>query len=324
MVMNKRELLNWFLSPSFDRYNMSPYDTMNVARMICNEQPNQKVSSGGIKYINLSEFNTNVYKKSNFLNPVVEVYKILNNETPRYIKHFLLHGSLADLKYVEGWSDLDTFVVVDDEVFNDPNDLFNFRILFSRLNHGFIIVLESDLENYSNSLLPVEVIKTATNLYGPSKICIRKSNTHIDWVRKFQETKDLFVVFDSSGIFKHHAYMGEYLTKDMIDRNEGMYQFKYLIGMSVLFPSMYYTAIGNPVYKADSFEPFFEEFPDSFPIISCISKIRKDWCIMEEYPYIPNRIPEWFKNRLPTNYVSQIIQVLDDIINEIKNKKELK
>lgn len=329
--MNLRSLLSWFLSPSFDCYNMSQHDIVNVAHMICNgaTKQDETLSRNDCEYIRVPSLNMGSYTGSEFLQPVAELKSLLDDASPEYVKHFLLHGSLADLAYIRGWSDLDTWVVVDDKVFENAESLVGLRSLFSKLNklllkvdsiahHGFIIVLESDLDHYSDSLLPIEVIRTARNLYGSSEVRICRSNVPIDWVEKFQSVKDTFVEFDSSGVFVHHPYKGEYLTKDMIKRRDGMYQLKYLIGTAMMFPSMYYAAMGKPIYKAKSFEPFLRKFPTSSLIIRCISMIRTDWGKIEQYPYTPNRIPDWLIDRLSPDYVLQIIQLLDDIITDIK------
>lgn len=328
--MSKRDLLNWFLSPTFDRYNMSEYDIENVARMICNNPVEQGMFGGfgEFHHIYVCDPSAELYKESEFLKPVVEIYNILKIISPKYINHFLVHGSLADFNYIKGWSDLDTWVVIDDKIFNSIWELIKLKKLFSKLNklllkidpiahHGFIFVLESDLNNYSDALLPIDVIQSAINLYGPSEISICKCNIQTNWVKKFQDIKETFVNFELSGVFKHHPYKGKYLTKEMINKNEGMYQFKYLIGTPMILPSMYYTAIGNPVYKADSFVPFLQTFPEA-SIIKCVSQIRYSWESMEKYPYVPNNIPVWLLNMLPPDYVLQIIQLLDDILKSIK------
>ena len=330
--MNPRSLINWFMSPSFDYYNMSQHDIRNVASMICNEwlrqKPKRFFNSNDYIYINSNKIDPQAYEKSNFLRPVFEILDTLSKDNSTFIEHFLLHGSLADLKYIKGLSDLDTWVVVSDRVFESARCLIELKDLFFRLNmyllridsiahHGFIIVLRSDLDDYNNSLMPVEVIREARSLYGSSDIYIRKSNATFDWVKKFQEIKNTFIEFNTSGVFKHHPYKGEYLTKDMIKQHNGMYQLKYLIGLATYLPSAYYTAIGKSVYKSKSFEPFSKTFLNSL-IVNIISEIRTNWEKMEQYPYTPNKIPSWLIDMLPHNYVEMIIQLLDDIIKDIQ------
>lgn len=329
--MNVRSLLNWFLSPAFDSYAMSQHDIENVARMICNEGMRQEVtiSCRDYEHICAPKLDIMIYNNSDFLRPVSEICNVLRDESSKHIVHFLLHGSLADLKYIKGWSDLDTWVVIDNMVFSNPLELMKLRNLFSKLNksllkidsiahHGFIIVLESDLEDYKDSLMPIEVIKTAFNLYGKSDIYIRKSDATVDWVSKFLGIKNTLVEFESSGVFRHHPYKGVYLTKNMVKADCGMYQLKYLIGLVISLPSLYYTAIGSPCYKEKAFEPFLKAFPGSSSIVECFSAIRTEWGELEHYPYTPNHIPRWLANRLPSDYVPRAIQLLDDILNKVR------
>lgn len=327
--MNARGMLNWFLSPSFDRYNMSDYDAMNIARMICGLKPERHNSvSGSYEHIKVPGINIRQYTDSDFLRPVAEVHNILHNESPPFINHFLLHGSLADLNYVKGWSDLDTWVVIDDSVFDDASSLLNIRKLFSMLNkslikvdsiahHGYIIVLASDLDDYSDCLLPVEVLRRSYSLYGVSDVYLHKSTIQSNWISKFQDISNTLIKFRSDGIFEHHTYLGEYLTSDMFNKGEGMYQLKYLIGLILSFPVMYYSSLGQPLYKADSFGPFIKTFPGAENLMNSLSRIRARWGDVEPYPYVPNRIPGWLKNDLLPDYITQSIKLLESMILQI-------
>jgi len=333
--MNPRGMLNWFLSPSFDKYNMSEYDMSNVAKMICSlKHDDGKQNNSTYNHIAVSDPDIELFKKTRFLEPIAKISEILNQEASPHIKHFLLHGSLADLKYIQGWSDLDTWVIIDDIVFSNPDSLVGLRHLFCRLNallleidsiahHGYIIMLKSDLDNYIDSFLPVEVLHRAISLYGKNDVYIRKSDTKSDWISKVEDIKDLFINFSLTGEFRHHPYMGEYLTETMISRREGMYQLKYLIGLTLSIPVIYYSAIGSPIYKADSFALFFNDFPASEPLLKCFSDIRTMWGSMEHYPYSPNQIPDWLMGCLPSDYVSQIIRLVSDILDACRaNNRE--
>lgn len=327
--MNPRSMLNWFISPSFDNYNMSEYDTINVAKMICGLKRDERpLPTGDYESIYVPKIDIGLYRGSDFLEPVAEVSDILDSEMPSCIKHFLLHGSLVDFKYIKGWSDLDSWVVIDDSVFDNADALVKLRKLFHRLNkhllridsiahHGFIAILESDLGNYTDSFLPIEVLSTARSLYGKSDITIQKSGIRSDWTKRLGDIKDIFVDFNATGVFKHHPYENKYLTENMIECGEGMYQLKYLIGLVLSFPILYYSALGSPVYKADSFDTFLDDFPTAVPLINGFSNIRSSWEKMEQYPYTPNHIPGWLVDSLPSNYVSRAIELLDDMIIQV-------
>ena len=322
--MNIRNILNWFLSPSFGYYNMAEYDRKNIATMICNEYT-EPVKSINNNYKEIQIKNIDITKYTDYLKPVAEIYNILNKEQPKYIDHFVLHGSLADFKYVRGWSDLDTWVVIKDDILKNVDLLMTTQDLFFRLNklllqidpiahHGYIILLQSDLDYYS--FLPIEVLQASRNLYGPNNIKIN-INYNINWYDKINNIKNIFTDFQLTGIFKHHPYKGEYLTKDMVQQNEGMYQLKYLIGLVMSFPILYYSAINKPVYKAVSFDLFDKEFSNT-KLIDIFSEIRMQWGNIEKHPYTPNNIPSWLKKKLPLDYIEQTIRLLDEIINKIR------
>jgi hypothetical protein len=100
-----------------------------------------------------------------------------------------------------------------------------------------------------------------------------------------------------------------------------MYQLKYLIGLVLSLPSIYYTSVGCSVYKAESFEPFRAKFSDSAFIIDCFSEIRLRWGREEPFPYTPNKIPDWVTQSLPPDYVLKVVKLLDDMITDYLSRK---
>ena len=331
-----RSLTNWFFSPTFDRYMMSDHDLSNVADLILtkyksnNDQP--LIKSKKIIELNVPFVKKEIYKESKFLHPISNLIEFLSNEKNLYIKHFLIHGSLRDMEYVPGWSDLDTWVIVSDQVFHKKNRLLELKKIFIELNkfllevdpiahHGFILLLESDLTNYDESILPIQVLKRAGSLIQNDVIKINISENSLKKSRRFTDMKILFDMFNKTGEFHHHPYMGRYLTKDSLFNNEGMYQLKYLISLVMSVPVLYFTEIGKPVYKSESFESFSRIFPDYVDIINIFSEIRKCWGNHENHPYIPNKIPEWLTKKIPENFIEQIILLLTMIEKDLNEQK---
>ena len=99
---------------------------------------------------------------------------------------------------------------------------------------------------------------------------------------------------------------------------QGMYQLKYLISLVVSIPSIYYTILGKPVYKRDSFSPFYKEFKSSSQILFIFSEIRSMWEVEEDYPYIPNQIPQWVINKLPEDFIAKITNLIKDVNERFK------
>lgn len=332
-----RSLLNWFLSPNFDRYKMSDYDLCYVVDLIITKCKN-KINNNKYKKtkqsieLNIPFIKKETYKECKFLHPIFKITEFLSKEKNPYIKHLLIHGSLKDMKYIPGWSDLDTWVVISDEILQRKDQLLELKKIFYKLNkfllevdpiahHGFIFLLESDLNNYDESILPIPVLKRAASLIQDDVIKINLSEDSSKKSQRFSDMKILFDNFNKTGEFHHHPYMGKYLTKEDLFNNEGMYQLKYLISLVMSFPILYFTEIGKPVYKSESFELFSSIFSKYDDIVYIFSDIRMCWGSNETHPYVPNKIPEWVTNKIPKNFIEQIILLLIKIEEDLKRKK---
>jgi len=319
---------------------MSDYDVENIADLLLTEYKYNKKNNGKLLN-NLTEevelaiplVKKENYSAHDYLNPIIDIMELLTKEKNPYIKHALIHGSLQDMMYIPGWSDLDTWIVISDDIFQDKNKLLELRQIFTKLNkfllnidpiahHGFILLLESDLANYDESIMPVAVLKKAKSLIGDDVVKIYKSIVPKEKSSRFPEMKILFENFNTTGEFNHHPYMGKNLTKDDFMNNEGMYQLKYLISLIMSVPILYFTEIGTPVYKSDSFELFSRSFSKYDNIIYVFSDIRKSWEDNENHPYVPNKIPKWVIKMIPKDFIQQIILLITKIEEDLSYKKK--
>jgi hypothetical protein len=333
-----RSLINWFFSPNFDRYMMSDHDVSNLADLIISKYNLNVKNDLGIYSKSNKNIELNIplvkkenYKEHKFLNPVIDIIDLLSKERSPYIKHALIHGSLEDMKYISGWSDLDTWVVISDDIFHNKNQLLGLKKMFTNLNkflleidpishHGFILLLESDLANYDQSIMPLAVLEKAGSLIESDIINIKIDSKPKKRPNRFVDMKILFEEFNKTGEFQHHPYMGKYLTKDDLNNNEGMYQLKYLVSLIMSVPILYFTEIGKPIYKAESYELFSRSFSKYDDIIYIFSDIRNCWGYYEDYPYAPNKIPEWVTQKIPKDFVEQIILLLTKIEEDLSEK----
>lgn len=133
--------------------------------------------------ISLKIYTKKDYQKGDkiYLKPIDEIHKFLKYEKlNKYFKYFLIHGSLADKKYIKGWSDVDTFVVIKDSILKSNKQLLHLKKKIKLLykfffqicplqHHGLIIFTESDLENYSNNYLPYKALSNNINLLDKKK-----------------------------------------------------------------------------------------------------------------------------------------------------------
>jgi len=330
VIVNIRKLINWFFSQNFDRYKMSDYDARNVARMIMNVYNNTYTESHlenrvGDKYeLAVASINEEDYFEHRCLEPVVEIASLLKKE--KAVEHALVHGSLQDMSYVPGWSDLDTLVVVSEDIFRDEDRIIELKKEISKVNnlmlqvdsishHGLIMLLESDLFNYDESIMPLPVLERAQSLVGSDVVSIWKPAISNNKASNFSDMRALFENFSKTGVFAHHPYFGEYLTMHGLKNNTGMYQLKYMISLVLSMPHLYFSKLGRPVYKADSFKLFAELFDGYNNIIHIFSDIRRLWGSRENYPYIPNKIPGWIVDMIPEDFIDQII-LLTIVVDE--------
>ena len=52
-------------------------------------------------------------------------------------KYFCIHGSLASDDYINRWSDFDTFVVLNENLFNDIRSIIKLRYILKIFIQGF-------------------------------------------------------------------------------------------------------------------------------------------------------------------------------------------
>ena len=294
------------------------------------------------KSIKLYPFNKITLKKKdfNFLKPIFNMYKFMKiHKFKDYFKYFLIHGSFADNTYIKGWSDIDTFVVIKDNVLNSPlkmsklrmkvKNLYNFFFKICPLqHHGLIIFSENDLTNYSNNYLPYQALNNNINLLDHKKRLILKCLDD-DNFTLFNDLKERLKLLENAkkiGIYKHHPYKGRYLRFPLKKNRKEMYQLFCHLGYMNTLPAYYFSCTGKSMNKKNSFSRFEKNFKNKkvIRLIKKSEKIRFLWG-MKNYNKINNfYIPEWVISSLGKNYLSECIQVFKSIIKEIEIYNEKK
>ncbi len=327
-----KDMINWFISPSFIDTNMVEYDIKNIAKLIHNNKLENKFIKPAREIrrnIEIERYNGEDYP--NYIeNSIKNITNILmNDDSAKYIESVNIHGSIASKDFIQGWSDLDTWIIIDEEKLENPECLLMIQKLFSRLNtyllkidtvshHGFQVYPKGLLSQYLHYLLPVEVINSGLNIYGQRsfqintvyfqpELNIRRYNNNIISMIEY------FNIFKDYGIFKHHPYKGEYLDSNLFASNQGMYQLKYIISYMVNMPMFYLNVHGYMHTKPESIHLICTLFPKEADILKIFSAIRARWEHEEHPSYTPNTIPSWVKEMLPKDYISKIIKLLETL-----------
>ena len=113
---------------------------------------------------------------------------------------------------------------------------------------------------------------------------------------------------------KHHAYNDVYLQSHYRNAENGLFQFKYLLGIGAIAPCYYRDAIGNSAYKKDAIEqvaPLLSEPARAF--LESTTHIRNQWPKRQEFPYKGNRIPDWFKEFVEPDYIVNLSSLLTEL-----------
>ena len=288
--------------------------------------------------INLTTYKKKITRNSDYLKPLddLQIY-LKKNKLKNYFKFFLIHGSMADKKYIQGWSDVDTFVVIKNSVlrsrkkilFLKKKILYLYKFFFKICplqHHGLIIFSEHDLINYSNNFLPIAAIKKNINLLdNKKKLKIRV----FPEINKFlygdiKDRFELLKIAKKSGKYKHHPLNGKYLRFPLKENRREMYQLFCHLGYMNTLPAYYLSCIGKSVNKSDSFNLFNKKFKNKKikQLMLKSEKVRFMWHQKQNNEIDDFIIPLWVIDILGKDYLNECILILECIINEIKLKNE--
>ena len=262
---------------------------------------------------------------ADYLVPVVELGERVNSEIAEHVSDFMIHGSIATLDYSRGWSDFDTFVIVSaDTALNGraltalrTKLLSAYRFLTSvdpLQHHGFIVCTDIDLKRYYEDTMPLEVLRRAKSYLGARTLQINPIR-NVDRERNILASRaQFFREAGEMGVMKHHAYNDVYLQSHYRNAENGLFQFKYLLGIGAIAPCYYRDAIGNSAYKKDAIEqvaPLLSEPSRAF--LESTTHIRNQWPKRQEFPYKGNRIPDWFKEFVEPDYIVNLSSLLTEL-----------
>ena len=190
-----------------------------------------------------------------------------------FLKNVIIHGSYGDLTFTN-YSDLDLTLYIDEKVFqnNDlmssfsnwvENNFLTFMLSVDPLqHHGPFYLWDSLASNYFEDILPIETYHRSWGL-KEIEINFKHFNSNLLLTR----TKALSLT-TSESLLNHSKFF-----RFGFD----MYQMKRYLSNLMLIPAFYYTDIGHPMHKADSFELFYKEFGSLADPIKEASEIRKNW-----------------------------------------------
>ena len=342
----KVDKFQWDFNKNINRYFDTKYiykkktyqdESCEIEKIINNFKYLKKIKykqTKNKKIFNLKNFDEKSYLSKDHLyrKKVLKIRQFIkNNNLKKYFNIFLIHGSLASLDYVKGWSDVDTFVVIKNQVLSSKKKLLKLKIILKKMyklfftvtklqHHGLIIFTEIDLDNYLNNYMPIEALKYNLNFLNTNKIIFKKRigpNKKIfeDLIARYELLKKS--KYDKK--YMHHPKNNKYLKVPIKARSREMYQLFCHLGFVNTLPAYYFSAIGKSCCKKDSFK-LFEKTKLGKKIKKFLKKsenVRKKWKVNEKKIFT---IPVWVTKELGKNYIRECEKNFKFIINEIKKK----
>lgn len=264
---------------------------------------------------------------SQYRGRVLDLCAFVRERMGGHLTHFFIHGSLATLDYAQGWSDVDSFMVISQEAVTDGSRLLELRKeclaawpLFLRMtplqHHGFLVATEGDLRAYPSYYMPLAVFDTALAVLPgqrAAKFHIRSKDGGS--FRSLSERRDCLESALKDGVFRHHPRQGICLEARFRNADNAMGQLHALLEYVMGVPCFLMDALGEPCYKKESFvrgRPLFSE--KAWEIVDRASQIRRTWPSREGTGYSGNAVPQWLREILGPDYIEKSFLLLDEAV----------
>lgn len=335
-------LLNWFLddrSICLERDgNHRPFEIAQQISSAYNfiDSTHNEVSE--VISINPDKFDAMTYtlgEDKSYLNIIDNMASYVKSDFLNYIDCFLLHGSLATKDYSIGWSDVDSFVVLNSKTVRSARLLTEFReksLELRRLfydicplqHHGIMAYTNYDLNNYSSRFLPLEALADTVSIYSKEELTFKKSRIlKQEKSPGLKRLKDIFNLTNDAlinGEFFHHPYKGVGLKVKYKNHENSMRQFFWFIGTIMTMPAFLLTALNKPTLKKKSFDLVKGIYSDrSLELINDATRVRNLWGVNEGVFYKGNSIPTWLRDNFSEDYMQRFRDLLKDSIDIIES-----
>ncbi len=221
------------------------------------------------------EFEAGEYQRIDrvYFSPVVHLTRFIRQQMRPYLSFAVIHGSIGDLKYAKGYSDLDTWLVIDESTatnaerlrqfakrcYRSLTDIYRFDPL---QHHGHMIATAIDLRWYSENWLPVDAFRHACSILSSKtglEIFVRDSA--LDARRNFEELEELMRLRRASQWSPETAF-----------------DLKDYLSILMLAPALYLQAKGLSISKQDSFRLAREHLPNAnWDALNYATQARSAW-----------------------------------------------
>ena len=293
---------------------------------------------------NLKSFDPAAYKNENdkdYVKNIFDIFEFVNLHLSHFLNNFILHGSLATVDYSKGWSDVDTFVIINNDTMMNFEKLIalrekclNLKNVFYKIcplqHHGLIVFTEADLRAYQMNYIPIEALEDACEFLASAQSLVvsldnRKEDENIFTTTRLEAIKRIAKIGWESDWFCHHPYNGECLKGGYRNDSNAMRQLFWLLGNVMTMPAYLMTGIGQPCSKKNSFLRASAYYStDSSKFIESATLIRKTWSENEYLNYKGNAIPNWIKGILENEYLKNFYLLISETLEIIYTQRHHK
>jgi len=224
--------------------------------------------------------------------------------------YILVHGSVSTGEIVP-YSDFDGLLIVKDKYTGSKQLKAFLRASMRRIyrfdplqHHGWFVIAESQLADYDELYLPVEVLRHSKSIYPDNPIRLPVVVNHpVDYRPSFD---------------RMYAALQRRVGMKWYPKN--IYQLKSFLSEIMLLPSLFYAAKYNEaIFKKYSFEkirPLFNE--EEWHVMAVASAIREGWCyeLNSFQRYVLHR-PGKFLRKWAVRYVAP--KIPDEVEQRIGN-----
>lgn len=232
-----------------------------------------------VKHFNGEEYLSHDPK---FLKPVINLKRFVEKHIRDALVDYYIHGSIATLDYVKGWSDVDTLMIIKKDTIAKPKDLLRLRTYayestkyFYHIDplqhHGHFVLTDIDLLYYPQSYFPLLLFDYSLSFFNNEEIIIYERDC---------EMERLNILWNTCHYFREKYVVNKPITD--------IFELKMFLHILQLLPIAYLQANEQYCYKKYSFDSVKKEFSKKkWSIIEKATKIRSKW----QYKGIFNSIP---------------------------------
>lgn len=285
------------------------------------------------KPIKLKKYKSNFFKKNFFDSKFNKIGKLVNSSN--FFEEFLVHGSFASKDYVNGWSDIDTFVVVKNNILESREKLISLREYVRKIydiffkicplqHHGLICFSTYDLNNYLKAYMPLEALEYNFSFFNKKKIFVNLNKKNFNnSIKSILERKNSLQKALKIGFLNHHKRHGIPLYHPLTLKNSQMYQLFCQIGYNNTLPAYFLTSIDNSISKRKSFKIINNYFKnEKFQnFLNKGEKARKEW--KRNFYNKNERIPKKIIKILGRNYIEESYNNYCYLLKMIKLNKPI-